>query len=189
MTDQFIPQQGGMREQFADAQVSIGTPWRVLIISFIIFALAIFIELGLAFGYEGYLNGKIAAADSQIQTLAASVAQKQQEFVTFYSQVVNLKSVLEKRSFTANVFTFLERNVIAPVYFTEADISTPRQEVALKGFAPTLGDLSRQIAVIEADQKNVKDVVLNEVNLQGGGVGFSFTITFTPDFFKRPLTP
>lgn len=177
-----------MREQFVDAQTSIGTPWRVLTASLVIFALAVFIELGLSLGYGKYLDGKISDVDQRIQTLAASVEQKQQEFVTFYSQVVNLKSILEKRSFATNAFTFLERNAIAPVYFSEAQFFASKHELSVKGFAPTLNDLSQQIAVIQKDVKNVKDVVLDEVNMQGGGAGFSFTIIFTADFFKRPLT-
>ena len=177
----------GMREQFADAPIAIGMPWRILIFSFMIFALAVFVAAGLHFGYARYLDGKITNADSRIQSLAASVEQRQQEFVTFYSQVVNLKTIFEKRSFTANTFSFLERNVIAPVYFTQAEMNVLKRQVTLQGFAGSLGDLSQQIAILERDAKNVLDVILDDVELAGGGARFSFTIVFSPEFLKNPL--
>lgn len=178
----------GMREQFADAPIAIGMPWRILTFSFILFALAIFIAVGLSFGYERYLDGKIANVDARIGSLAASVAERQQEFVTFYSQVVNLKTVLEKRSFTANAFTFLEKNVIGSVYFTKAEMNAERRAVSIEGFTRSISDLSQQIAVIEKDARNVDDVVLDEVALEGSGVGFSITILFNENFMKQPIT-
>lgn len=177
----------GAGEQFADAQASIGAPWRILAFSFIIFAISVFMAVGLSLGYEKYLDSKITNADSRIKSLTASVEQRQQEYVTFYSQVANLKSILEKRSFTANAFAFLEKNTINQVYFSEADMDIKKNELKANGFATTLSDISQQIAVMENDKKNIRGVILNEVSFQSGKVSFSLSIVFTDDFFKKSL--
>ena len=180
-------QMQGAGNQFADAQASVGMPWRILTFSFFIFMVSVLAAVGLSLGYEKYLDSKIANVDSRIKSLTASVEQRQQEYVSFYSQVANLKSILEKRSFTANIFTFLEKNTINQVYFSEADMDMKKGELKINGLATTLNDISQQIAVMENDKKNIKGIILNEVSFQDGKVNFSLSITFSESFFKKPL--
>jgi len=182
-------QQAAVPEQFAEERISVGLPWRILMSSGVIFALTIFVAVGLKYGYATYLDSQIEAADKQLSALTASITEeKQQEFVTFYSQVVNIKSVLEKRSFSANALSFLEQSVIGSTYFTGANMNAVAQTIELDGYATNLEALSAQIATLERSPA-VKNVVLNDVALRTqGGVTFKISVSFVPAFLQAPIS-
>lgn len=183
-----VTQQAALQEQFVEEAIPVGLPWRILVFAGVIFALSIFIAVGLKFGYEQYLDTKVSDMDQKIKSLTASVTEeKQQQFVAFYSQVVNLKAVLEKRSFTSNAFTFVEKNVIGSVYFTDAEMSASAKTIGLRGYATNLESLSQQIATFEKSS-SVKNVILDDVTLQPqGGVTFKVSISFQPTFLQAPI--
>jgi len=179
--------QTNMQEQFSENAVPIGLPWRIMIFSAVIFILSIFISFGLKIGYEKYLDGELSKINTNISALSSSVEQKQQEYVNFYSQVINLKTVIQKRNFTGNIFSFLEKNTVNSVFYTDAQMDSSQNKLSVKGFAKSLGDVSQQIAVFENDKNNITNVVLDGVNIQSGGVVFSLSIYFNQSFFANPL--
>ncbi len=186
MTNSQTPQTN-IQEQFVETAMPVGLPWRIMIFSGVILGLAIFFAVGLKLGYEKYLDDQLSRITNNINALSSSVKDKQQEYVGFYSQIVNIKSVLEKRSITANIFPFLETNTIASVYYTEAEMTSVSQTLSVKGFARSLNDLSQQIAIVEKDIKDVSNVVLDGVTIQPGGVSFSLSIHFTNAFLGNLL--
>ncbi len=183
-----VAQQSSIQEQFVEETIHVGLPWRILVFAGVIFALSVFVAIGLKVGYEQYLDKQVEATDQKIKSLTATVTEdKQQQFVAFYSQVVNLKAVLEKRSFTSNVFTFLEKNVIPDAYFSDAVMSAPTRTAGLRGYATNLEALSQQIATFEKSA-SVKNVVLDDVSLQPqGGVTFQVSIIFQQSFLQAPI--
>jgi len=181
MNNQQTPQTN-IQEQFAETTSPIGLPWRIMIFSAVILALSIFMAVGLKLGYEKYLDDQLSNINTKISALSSSVQDKQQEYIGFYSQIVNLKTIIERRSFTANIFPFLEKNTISSVYYTQAQMVSSENKLTVKGFASSLGNLSQQVAIFEKDVRDVSGVVLDSVNLQSGGVIFSLSIYFTNEF-------
>jgi hypothetical protein len=174
-------------EQFLTEQVSVGWPWRILIFSVIIFALSLLVYFGLRFGYGPYLESRSESFDQKLTELTQTINLEDQErFVNFYSQLVNLKGVLENHPFASNVFQFLERNTIDSVYFNEANIKESGRFLSLKGFSVNIQSLTEQIAVLE-QASEVESVLLNDVAFTGGVTGFNISIIFRPDFLTRPL--
>jgi len=166
---------------------SIGIPWRVLVFSLILFGISLVVFLGLKFGYMEYLENRSEALDQSIGELADTVNQdEQQEFITFYSQLVNLKTVLDNHQFGVNALKFLEENTLPPIYFTGAVMNVPERTMQLEGQADTLDIFIEQLAVLKDASGLEGDAVVDNIEFSPTGeVAFSMRLTFTPTFFAR----
>lgn len=176
--------QNSLQDQFVEESIPVGLPWRLLISGILIFALTALIAVGLEYGYKPYLEEQVTAVDKQFSSLTKNISeQDQKNMVSMYSQIANLKSILEKRTAVNGVFKFLEEQTIPSVYYSEAAMNGPEFKLSVRGFAPTLTELSQQIAVFEKN-KNVHSVVLESVGLQAGGAVFSVTLQFNAETFN-----
>lgn len=176
-----------LSEQFVAEKVPVGLPWRVLIFSFILFLTSLFIYFGFRFGYEPYLDDRVEVLDANLTELTRSVSLEDQgRLINFYSQLVNLKQVLNKHSFPSNIFTFLEKNTIAAVSFSEAELNIPQRTLYLEGLSRNLQSLAEQMTILERAPE-VISVLTQKVNIVPNGVTFTIAIIFKPDFFSRPL--
>ena len=165
--------------------VSVGWPWRLLLFGFLIFFFSLFVYFGLRFGYQNYLQGQIEFFDGELSKLSSRVsAEDQERFVNFYSQLFNLQRILEDHPYSSNVFRLLERNVVGPVYFSDAIFKKVDGTVTLKGLGSNFENLSGQLAVLEKSPEVAK-TLLNNVSLQREGVSFSISLTLQPEFFKQ----
>lgn len=161
----------------------IGVPWRILVGSFVLFILSIFVYFGLKFGYSNYLEARAGSLDKQINVLAAEVSEADQEkLVVLYSQLANLDKILKRHSYTSNIFSFLEKNTLGSVYFTEASFSADEYSLSLSGFARDGETMTAQMAVFDAVEE-LDSSVLDEFNVVKGGTRFSLTLTFNPSYF------
>ncbi len=178
----------GIGEQFVNAPIAIGTPWRLFVFSLLLFALSLLVYFGLKVGYENYLNARSSALDQSIAGLASSVsAQDEQKFVAIYSQIVNLKGALGNHLFTGNLFPFLEKNTLPRVYFTEAKFASAAGNLDLSGQADSLQTLAAQMAQFEKAPELTK-AILTSMNFNpSGGTSFSMTLTFNSAYLSKPL--
>lgn len=176
-----------LNEQFINEPISIGLPWRLLVFSVVLFALSLLIYFGMSIGYESYLNAKVANLDKQLDQLSNSVSQKdQQQFVGFYSQIVNLKTVLGQHIFAANLFPFLEKNTLPQVFYTEAKFNGPSYNLELQGRATSLQTLAQQLAQFE-QAPELQTAILKSTNFnQSGTIDFVISLTFQSGFLNKP---
>ncbi|HXF43990.1 MAG TPA: hypothetical protein VNK70_00780 [Candidatus Paceibacterota bacterium] len=178
--------QSALKDQFIDEVIPVGFPWRLLTFSFIIFLFSIFIFFGLKFGYTSYLDGQTAALDKKIEELGSRIsADEQARFVLFYSQLANLKKILDDHGFSGNIINFLEKQTLGQIYYTDAAFSADRGELALKGFAASSEALVYQLALFD-NAPELSSVILNQTNADRQGVSFAVTLGFKPEFFERP---
>lgn len=170
--------------QFAPAESqSAGLPWRLMIFAIILFAFSVFVYVGVHYGYAAYLEQQSADVTGKLETLAKKVSQTDEEnFVGFYSQMVNLKTVLDKHTFPSNTFALLESKVTGDVYFSESSYNND-YSVDLRGSARTFDALAQQIAVFEK-ASGIAKVSLKNVVLSDSGVAFEITLAFTQDFLN-----
>lgn len=174
-------------EQFVTEKVSVGWPWRIFVFSLVVFFLSLSIYFGLRFGYGPYLEKSSEELDKKLAELTRTISVDEQDrFVNFYSQLVNLKAVLNSHSFVSNVFQFLERNTINSVYYNEANVDVNKRFVALKGFANNLQSLTEQVAVLEKAAE-VESVILSNVGFVNNVTSFEFLVIFKPNFFVKLL--
>ncbi len=185
-----INQMGGapentVAEQFVSERLPVGWPWRLLVFSIALFAFSILVYFGIRLGYSSYLEDRIADVDAAIAALTSEVtATEQDQFVGFYSQIVNLKSVLDRHGYAGNTFSFLEKYTLPEVQFTEAGLNAEELILSLRGDAPSLAAVGEQLAAFEAAPE-VNKVLLRDTNA-AARTTFSFTIIFRDSFFERP---
>ncbi|KKU91674.1 MAG: hypothetical protein UY23_C0001G0280 [Candidatus Jorgensenbacteria bacterium GW2011_GWA1_48_11] len=179
--------QAKLEEQFTTAAIPVGLPWRLLVFTIIIFAFSIVIYFGLRFGYENYLTQQGDNLDKQIDQLTSQVNQTdQQNFINFYSQLINLRTVLGNHGFSSNVFGFLEKNTIGSIYYTEADFSREGNDLNLAGEAASVDALVQQMNIFDKSPA-LASVNLNQLNFESRGtVGFSVHLVFNEDFTSKP---
>lgn len=166
---------------------SIGLPWRILVFAIVLFAFSILVYLGLRFGYEAYLKGQSAGLDKQLNQLATEVSQNdQQSFVTFYSQLVNLKGLLAEHTYGTKVFDFLEQYTLPQVYFTSAKVSTADGKTELQGVADSLDGFVAQLAAFDAAPGLAQKTVVDQMSLTGQTVGFTVTLFMSSSTLAKP---
>lgn len=175
-----------LREQFVREQIPVGLPWHMLIFMVFLLGFSIFIYFGLRTGYESYLNSREASLDKKIEALTKQVSKEEQKnFIGFYSQLVNLKKVLQTHGFAGNIYSFLERNTMPLVYYYEANFLREEGTLELKGRANSLETLVNQLSVYDKANE-LEKVVLNQMSFEGTEVGFEVVLTFKKDFFELP---
>ncbi|MCP6720198.1 MAG: hypothetical protein KJI72_02675 [Patescibacteria group bacterium] len=180
------PSPNNLKEQFVSEAIPVGLPWRLLIFSLILFGFSLFVFFGLRFGYNSYIDTRTGDLDEKIGNLSGQVSQEeQQSFINFYSQLVNLKKVLDRHDFTASIFSFLEKNTLGKISYIDADFTVLDSSLTLKGAAASSESLINQLTLFD-ESLEVDRVVLNQMNSSKDGVTFGVTLFFNPDFFKKP---
>ena len=169
--------------------IEVGWPWRFLVFAIFIFGLMVVIFLGIRFGYEPYLNKKAQGLDTQISEKNQSLNQVQVDnFVKFYSQVFNFKTLLDKHIFGSNILKFLEENTLKALNYTAFGLDMTRQEIKISGITPNYETLSQQLELFRQND-SVKDISFqNSSNNNQGGINFEVSIILKEDLFKAVPT-
>jgi hypothetical protein len=173
-------------EQFVTESIPVGLPWRLLILSITLLGFSIFSYFGLNLGYGSYLDNLDKNLDKNIAGLSQQVDQSEQKnFINFYSQLVNLKKVIDRHLFSGNAFNFLEKNTLGQVYFTDAQYSADAFSLNLGGRAASLEVLVAQLETLNRAVE-VDRVILDQMSIDQQFVSFGVTLFFNPDFFRKP---
>lgn len=179
-------QPSSLTAEFETEKLPVGLPWRILVFSLFIFGLSIFLYVGLHFGYRSYLDTQSKKIDSELEKLSGTVqSEEREQFITFYSQIANLKTVLESHSFVSNAFRFLERTTISPVYYASAQFNALDSSLLVNGIATSYETLAQQVTILSR-AKEIVSVGLGQVNLQDEKVSFQLTVVFDPSYLSKP---
>ncbi len=142
--------------------------------------IALLIYFGLSFGYEPYLDSRIAQLKAQMDTLAKSISTGDMaKFTAFYSEITNLKAALGGHVVFSRFLLWLEKNTEANVYYSRLTFSSGDQ-IVLSVIAPTEADVNQQVAIFEAAPE-VKSVELSAVSLSPAGGQWQFNVTLIMD--------
>jgi len=171
-------------EKFDKEELSVGWPWRFLLISLVSFGIALFIYLGLFFGYRSYLNQQISKKDAEIAQLAATVPKEDQErLVKFYSQLQNLKSLLDQHIINSKILPFLEKNTNRRVFYPKLEADIRRRTLNLEGVAESFEVLAQQLEAFRR-AKEVERFIITDSQLVEGQVRFRLSVVLKPEVFK-----
>ncbi len=144
------------------------------------------IYVGLVFGYEPYLNGKVDGLNAQINTVAKSIsADDEARLITFYSEITNLKNVLANHVALSRFFSWLEKNTEANIYFSRLSFSSQGSgnQVTLSGSAPSEADINQQTAIFESSPQ-VRSVNISSVSKSQDTGQWIFNATLVLNAFK-----
>ncbi len=146
--------------------------------------IAILVYVGIAYGYKPYLERQVADLNTQIATFSEQIPeQDQQQFLGFYSQLVNTQRLLAQHVMGSGFFNWLESNTSPNVYYTKLDMNTANNQVGLAGTARTMGDIAAELAILEG-QPQVQRINFGNASANTNGTWqFNMTLFFSPGFF------
>jgi len=171
-------------DQFEPEKLPVGWPWRLLSVASILFLGSIFVYFGLVFGYGPYLESQIEKADAEIQTLTDAISKEDQEkFIQFYSQLSNLKSLLDGHIFSSKIFPQLEKITNKKVYFNAASIKVESKIMELDGVADSYAVLGEQLEAFN-QTKEISRYILNQSQTEEGVVRFKATLYLNDSIIK-----
>ena len=123
-------------DRFLKEPLSIGWPWKMFVFVGIIFAFSVLSYIGLSFGYKPYLESSIQNIESEFNSLSLQIESKNQKnFVEFYSQVANLKSLLASHVQTSKVLPLLEQSTHPQVSYSAINLLVKDRSLAIDGYA------------------------------------------------------
>jgi hypothetical protein len=167
---------------------SVGFPWRLLVISIVIFGLTVLVYAGINFGYVPYLNSEISKADANFTDLSKKIDVNQQQSLTdFYSQLYNVQTLALTHFYPSRIFDFLEKNIYPTVKLSSFQAGILGGDVRFDAVAVDFNTVINQLAILKTDP-NVSAVSLDSSRQReakdGGGVIFSVRMSFNPKFFE-----
>ncbi|MFA4999126.1 MAG: hypothetical protein WC519_00025 [Parcubacteria group bacterium] len=167
-------------------------PWKALTFSAVIFGLSLIIYAGLAFGYKPFVSASIKSAEARIAELdkVAPQGEAEAEFIQFYSQLTNIKSLLSSHIGITSFLNTLSANTMPNVGFSGATINVTGRMVNMTGFADTFETLAGQLAAYENVQ-NLRKVTLSNARVADNVIRFELRLDAFPDLFKfvPPVQP
>lgn len=167
---------------------SVGFPWRLLIIAFVVFGLTVLVWAGIQFGYAPFLNSQLSSAMASFNSLSGKISEQQQKDLTsFYSQIYNIQSLQSSHIYSAQLFDFLEKNIYPNVVLTSFQASLPGGDIRFDGIAADYSTLTNELAILKSDP-NVTLVSLDSSRQrdvkEGGGVAFTISASLSPSLFN-----
>jgi hypothetical protein len=160
-------------------------PWRLVLFSFSVFILTLLIYVALAFLFTPYLERQISEKDMEIEKVAASVPQEEQErFLVFYSQLANLKSLLDNHVVSTPLFDWLEANTNSQIFYSSLSTVTNDNNLILEGVAESYDALTEQLEVFNQSSEIKKYSVQQSSRLPSGRVQFRVDVLFNNQFFR-----
>lgn len=171
------------RDQFQPEKLPVGWPWRLFVFSLFMMLAVVLIYTGLRFGYKPYLSSKITDIDNKLGELNSQISAKDKEdFINSYSQLANLKNILNKHVFTSKIFPLLEKVTHQRVYFNDFSFKMADRKLILNGTAESYGVLSEQLAAFDGEP-TIENYILNQSKADGSAAQFKVTLTLSPNLF------
>lgn len=164
-----------------------GWSWQLLMFAATIFFASLVVYFGIAFGYKPYLSSRTEALKKQIQTFGQQVPlEEQAKIINFYSQIVNLKSILADHVYGSPVFDWLEKNTQVNVYYDKFGLNIQTGQLVLGGFGKSVDDVIQQVAIYE-NRPEIKRTNLRNLSFVNGLWQFDATLYFEPGFFRHSV--
>ena len=174
-----LPQQVINQLTRDDSTSTPGWSSGVLLFSGAIFIVTLAIYFGMKMVYEPRLNAQVSNLQSNVATLGQSISSSDQtKLITFYSQISNLKALLQRHILFSQFFAWFEKNTEANIYYSQFSFSSGGSggQVIFTGNATSEEAINQQIAIFESSPQ-VQQVVVTNVGSQGPAGVFQFTAT------------
>lgn len=156
----------------------IGWPWKLFMLSVVVFSTVAALYLGLNFGFKDlYLKSKNSELDENLKQLELKEEQRQ-NLVNIHSQMANIAGVLKSRNLAVPVLEAVQANALRQVNFATLNVLFGKKGTILKitGSAPSFESLSQQLEVFKS-VGNAKEVVLNSSSIDSKTNRIKFTMT------------
>lgn len=172
-------------EQFLGPEkLPVGWPWKMFLFSIVLFGLILFIYFGMIWGYQPFLKAEQQSLDKKINEIGGQISKEDREnFIGFYSQLVNLQSLLSSHIKGSNIYDFLEKNTNQGVYYEGADLSVTEHNLRLAGVTRSYDNLIQQLFAFE-QLPEINKVILEDSQAADKGIRFTLQIIFKPELLS-----
>ena len=135
--------------------------------------------------YDNYIRKSIADINTKIKDLAKEISvEDRNEVLTFYSQLVNLKTLLANHVYPSNIFSRLELITHPQVTFTTFSYENKTSIIKLEGYARDLNVLAQQLLALQKTTDFVK-ITVSDIKNAADNVQFGVEINFNPTFIHK----
>ena len=146
----------------------------VLLFAVAIFVVVLAIYFGLLFIYQPYLNNSLNNIQNQVATESQAISSGDEtQLLNFYSQTVNLQSLLGSHILFSQFLTWLEHNTQVNVHYTQFTFAS-NGAVTLTVNADSEADAVQQMQIF-ASAPDVQNLAIGDV--QTSATGWSFPVT------------
>lgn len=171
--------QSALEQQLKSGKQETGWPWRLLLLSGVIFLTTVAIFAGMQYGLLPYLVSETKTTDQEINKLSSAVSEEQvKNFSNFYSQLSNIQNLLKNHMNGSDFVNLLETKTLKNIYFKSMGVDLKGYVVKLEGSAPSYEVLSQQLEIFK-QSPGISDVSLDGASLseeRGGGINFSIRL-------------
>ena len=151
-------------------------PWRILIISIVLFGVSVLVFVGIEFGYIPYLMNESESLDSELISLnQAFRGQEQEDVFNLFSQIHNVQTLFSQKTSLSSIPDFLENITHASVVLEEVRMNFKDGGITLRGSAPTYDVLVSQLNILGSNE-SIEGVVLEDSNEGDDGVSFTINL-------------
>lgn len=169
---------------FQDHDKGVGAPWKIFLFSILLLGTMIAAYAGLRIGYVPYVEGRLRELDANLAALSEAVPEEEQaNLFRFYSQLVNLKGLLDKHVIASKIPAFLEKTTNTRVAYTNVTVDTARRSVTLEGLTDRYDTLAEQLEAVR-QSPDVESYLLQESRLSEGKVRFRIFATLRSTMFR-----
>lgn len=161
-----------------------GWSGRLLMFAATLFILNVVGYFGLTLGYSKYLSSQIREVDRQIKTQSQQIPQEERgAIVAFFSQLSNLRLILDKHVNASSFFNLLEATTHNNVYYTRLALNSDKKEAILTGQAVSVTDVTEQVKIFQ-NRTEIEKISLGNINNVGTGWQFDITLGLAPEFLS-----
>lgn len=149
-----------------------------------IFAALLIGYFGLRYGYTAFLNREIKQAEEALAELEARVPKTEQDkLIRFYSQLTDLRALLQGHVSVSRFLTVVEDSTNRSVFLTQFDLNVPERRLSLQGVAATRDAFVEQLEAYRVLPAVIRSTV-RETALEGPRVRFGVDLYLQPEVFK-----
>lgn len=161
-----------------------GWSGRLMMFAATLFILNLVGYFGLTLGYSKYLNGQIRDVDREIKSQSQQIPEEERgAIVAFFSQLSNLRLILDNHVAASSFFNLLETTTHRNVYYTRLAFNSEKDEVILTGMATSVADVTEQVKIFQG-RTEIEKISLGNINNTGSGWQFDVTLGLAPDFLS-----
>lgn len=151
-------------------------PWRILVISIVLFAVSVLVFVGIEFGYIPYLMSESESLDAELTSLNQTFrGQEQEDVFNLFSQIHNVQTLFSQKTSLSSIPNFLEGVTHASVTLEEVRANFKDGGLILRGNAPTYDILVSQLNILGSDE-DIESVILEDSSEGDSGIDFTINL-------------
>lgn len=173
-----------LEELLSSEIIEGGWPWKLFLTALTMSAAVILSYIGIVLGYTPYLGSQIRSVNKQMSDLERSLPiEEQQQFLKFYSQIVNMKGLLDTHTSAEKFLAFLEKNTNRRTTYENLRFDVARRELFIDGVTDSYTTLGQTLQAFEVASE-VEKYAVSQARAIEGRIRFRLTATMKPQVLQ-----